>query len=32
MTQSRIDRALAAARARLQRLPAGQVPAARPGS
>lgn len=28
MTQSRIDRALAAARARLQRLPAGQVPAA----
>ena len=28
MTQSRIDRALADARARLQRLPAGQVPAA----
>ena len=28
MTQSRIDRALAAARARLQRLPAGQGPAA----
>ena len=28
MTQSRIDRALAAARARLQRLPAGQVRAA----
>lgn len=28
MTQSRIDLALAAARARLQRLPAGQVPAA----